>query len=270
VFRCGTERLLFEYATGIGLGRSVHNPVWVPSPEQAERFRQEYRLAPWRCWQAMALQEACVFLGTEDLRFNRESLPRNIEYAYLPLYLFTLYQKLQLLIFANDLMCEVAQVESHVTGARQLLRRFVAFRNRFWFNEVTRKPQGSELYRLMQQSLDVRGLYEMVVASVKEAKEYYEDRWDRQVRFGLTILGLGGPAAAAIGALRVALGYVSWPVAAGAMFGLAAAAAGVWLLWRRRAGNQSPASLRSRNAQSQTVKLSLPGIDLGARWRKAG
>ena len=30
-------------------------------------------------------------------------------------------------------------------GARGLLRRFVAFRNRYWFSEVTRKPQGGDL-----------------------------------------------------------------------------------------------------------------------------
>jgi hypothetical protein len=113
-----------------------------------------------------------------------------------------LHQKFQLMIFANDLMREVAQVESHLRGARDLLRRFVAFRNRFWFSEVTRKPQGGELYRLMQQSLDVQGLYQMALASVKEAKEYYEERRDRQVRFGLTVLGLGGPLAALIGMVK--------------------------------------------------------------------
>lgn len=194
-FPSGEERVLFEYATNIGLGQSVDDPMWVPSAEQAERLRRDNRLALWRCWKALALKESCVFLGTEDIPFNRRSLPHVLESSYLPLYLYVLYQKVQLMIFANDLMHEVAQVGDHLSGARALLRRFVGFRNRFWFNEVTRKPQGGDLYRLMQQSLDIPGLYDMALASVKEAKEYYEDRWDRHVRFGLTLVGLGGPGA---------------------------------------------------------------------------
>jgi hypothetical protein len=201
-FGSGEDRLLYEYAACIGLGRSASDPTWVPSPEQAARVRAENRLAMWRCWKAMALKESIVFLGTEDLPFNRRSLPHTVEEDYLPLYLYTLHQKFQLMVFANDLMREVAQVESHLRGARELLRRFIAFRNRFWFSEVTRKPQGGDLYRLMQQSMDVPGLYQMAVASVKEAKEYYEDRWDRQVRLAVTLLGLGGPLAALLGWLQ--------------------------------------------------------------------
>jgi hypothetical protein len=232
-FASGEDRLLFEYAAGIGLGQSVEHPMWVPSPEQAERVRRENRLAMWRCWKAMALKESCVFLGTEDLSFNRRSLPHTIEHDYLPLYLYTLYQKFQLMIFANDLMREVAQVESHLRGARALLRRFVAFRNRFWFSEVTRKPQGGDLYRLMQQSMDVPGLYQMALASVKEAKEYYEDRWDRQVRLGVTILGLGGPAAAALGTLQPVLGGLPLLGMAAALAALVGAGA-LWLIRRPR------------------------------------
>src|SRR5262249_41499822 len=163
VFASGAERVLFEFGAGIGLNQTVNNPMWVPSPEQAERVRRDNRLALWRCWQALALKESIVFLGTEDLPFTTRSLPHTVEHDYLPLYLYTLHQKFQLLMFANDLMREVAQVDSHLRGARSLLRRFVAFRNRFWFNEVTRKPQGGELYRLMQQSLDVPQLYQMAL-----------------------------------------------------------------------------------------------------------
>lgn len=201
-FASGADRLLYEYAACIRLEHSVHHPVWVPAPEQVERVCRDNRLAMWRCWQAMALKESCVFLGTEDLGFNRRTLPYNIEHDYLPLYLYTLYQKIQLLIFSNDLMSEVAQVESHLRGARALLRRFVAFRNRFWFSEVTHKPQGGDLYRLMQQSLDVPTLYQMVTASVKEAKEYYQDRWDRQVRLGMMLLGWSGSLLTLWGTLR--------------------------------------------------------------------
>ncbi|MBL8793214.1 MAG: hypothetical protein JNM56_04860 [Planctomycetia bacterium] len=233
VFASGEERMLFEYAAGIGLNQTVEDPMWVPSPEQAERIRRENRLAMWRCWQALALKESCVFLGTEALPFTTRSLPHTIEHDYLPLYLYTLHQKFQLMIFANDLMREVAQVDSHLQGARSLLHRFVAFRNRFWFSEVTRKPQGGELYRLMQQSMDVPGLYQMALASVKDAKEYYEERWDRQVRLGLTLIGLGGPAAALVGAMQA---YLNDPylVAAAASACALLTSSLIWFLDRKQ------------------------------------
>jgi hypothetical protein len=235
VFATGEDRMLFEYGAGIGLNQTVENPLWVPSPEQAERIRRENRLALWRCWQALALKESCVFLGTEDLPFTTRSLPHTIEHDYLPLYLYTLHQKFQLMIFANDLMREVAQVDSHLQGARSLLRRFVAFRNRFWFSEVTRKPQGGDLYRLMQQSLEVPGLYQMAMASVKEAKEYYEDRWDRQVRLGVTLLGLGGPVAAVFGALQALADGPYFVTAIGALMAVLAG----WFLWFFRSKNRA-------------------------------
>ncbi len=250
-FLSGEDRVLFEYAAGIGLGDAVDNPMWVPSPEQAERVRRDNRLAMWRCWKAMALKESCVFLGTEDLPFNRRSLPHTIEHDYLPLYLYTLHQKFQLTLFANDLMREVAQVESHLRGARALLRRFVAFRNRFWFSEVTRKPQGGELYRLFQQSLDVPGLYQMALTSVKEAKEYYEERWDRQVRLGLTLLTLGGPLAALLGVAPPLMDGVTFAAVALA----ASVAATLWLVRVRRRGRKSE---RAR-AHGPARLLAFPG-----------
>jgi hypothetical protein len=254
-FASGEERLLFEYAINIGLGESVDNPMWVPSAEQAERLRRDNRLALWRCWKAMALKESCVFLGTEDIPFNRRSLPHLLESNYLPLYLYVLYQKMQLMIFANDLMHEVAQVGDHLRGARALLRRFVAFRNRFWFNEVTRKPQGGDVYRLMQQSLDIPSLYQMALASVKEAKEYYEDRWDRHVRVGLTLLGLGGPVAAAFGAAQTFLEGL--PLAAASLVLAAAALGGLWALRGNQQQRNKPRR-KKRFAAAERPRLSFP------------
>jgi hypothetical protein len=232
VFHNGEDRLLFEYAASIRLGQSVDQAMWVPSAEQVKRLRRENRWAWWRCWKAMALKESCVFLGTEDIPFTRHSLANVLEQNYLPLYVYVLHQKMQLMMFANDLMHEVAQVDDHLRGARALLRRFVAFRNRFWFNQVTSKPQGGDLYRLMQQSLGVPGLYEMALASVKEAKEYYEDRWDRQVQFGLTLIGYGGPLVAAFGAARTFLQGL--PLVAVGLVLAAAAAGGLWMMRGRR------------------------------------
>jgi hypothetical protein len=153
-------------------------------------------------------------------------------------------------------MREVAQVESHLRGARALLRRFVAFRNRFWFSEVTRKPQGGELYRLMQQSMDVPGLYQMALASVKEAKEYYEERWDRQVRLALAVLGLGGPAAAAVGALQP---VVDGLPLAGITVGLAALAGAALLVLRNRQTRRPVRSKRKSPSREKPQLLPFTG-----------
>jgi hypothetical protein len=245
-FSSAEDRMVFEYAACIRLGDSVDNPVWVPSARQAERLSRDNGLSLWRCWRAMALKESLVFLATEDLGFTRRALPHNVEADYLPLYLYTLYQKFQLSIFADGLMREVAEVDGHLRGARSLLRRFVAFRNRFWFSEVTRRPQGGDLYRALQQGLEVPALYQLVTASVKEAKEYYEDRWDRQVRTAVTGLGLVcGPLAAAAGpALCVwsALG----PLWAAALLVVLGAGAAALLLRRRRKGRRRAARAGAR------------------------
>jgi hypothetical protein len=279
------DRVLFEYAACIRLGDSAHNPTWVPSEEQAERFRRENRLALWRCWKGMVLKESLVFLGLADLPFNRRSLPHNVENEYLPLYVFTLHQKFRLFAFANSLMGEVARPAEGLRGARELLGRYVAFRNRYWLSEVTQKPQGGELYRKLQQGLEVDRLHEAVTASVKGAKEYYEEIRDRQVRLALDLLALVfGPLLVAFGALRVFLAgdYPLWAK------GMLVSALGVGLVAavrRARKGKESGPRLADERSEpiphsSAQTALNLPetyadrsgpeGGELPARWRKAG
>jgi hypothetical protein len=207
----------------------------VPSPEQAQRVSLNNRLAMWRCWKAMALKESLVFLGTEDLPFNRRTLAHNAENDYLALYVYTLYQKFQLLAYSNELMREVAREGGHLRGARALQQRFVAFRNQYWFGEVTRKPMGGDLYGMLQQGLDVNGLYQMVTASVKEAKEFYEEVWHRQVQFAKDLLTYFGPLTVILGAVRVLLSESEF---LRVMLGLLAVLAGssflFWLRHRKR------------------------------------
>jgi hypothetical protein len=222
-FASATDRILFEYATCIGLGESVHNAVWIPSPEQAARLSRENRLALWHCWTGMVLKESMVFLATEDLGFTRRSLPRHVENNYLPLYLFTLYQKLQLFTFATEMMHEVAHSRGHLREARALAQRFVTFRTQYWFGEVTRKPQGSELYRTFQHGLEVQSSYELVTSSVRDVKDYYESVWARQVQWCKDALTYGGPVTMALGAARWMVGDSPhlWTAAALSALGVA-------------------------------------------------
>src|SRR5262249_28523158 len=160
----------------------------------------------------MVLKESFVFLATEGLRFTLESLPRRVELEYLPLYLYTLYQKFELYAFSTDLMREVALSAGRLRGARALAQRFVRFRSRYWFSEVTRKPQGGQLYRALQQGLDVPTLYAQVTSSVKEVKDHYEAIWSRQVQLIKDALTYGGPATMFVGAVRMGLGETTHPL----------------------------------------------------------
>jgi hypothetical protein len=254
-----TDRLLFECATGIGLGESVSNPVWVPSEEQAARLARDNRIALWRCWTGMVLKETLVFLGTEDISYNRRSLPRHIESDYLPLYLFTLFQKLQLFTFSTDLMHEAAYScgRGRLSGARALAQRFVTFRSQFWFGEVTRKPQGGEMYRTFQRGLEVQCSYDLVTGSIKDVKEYHEGVWARRVQWFKDAVTYGGPVTMAVGAARMMFGdhpHV-WPISAVIVLG-----AGLWLLlqwcwpwcwrrWRRLLG-RAPGRKRPDSARA--------------------
>jgi hypothetical protein len=266
-FGKATDRLLYELATCTNLGESVRNPIWVPSRQQARRVRQLNRLAMWRCWTGMALKESLVFLGTEDLTFNRKALPYNIENNYLPLYLYTLYQKFQLLVYSNDLMREVAQVGGGLRGARALLQRFVAFRNQYWFNEVTRKPMGGDLYRTVQQGLEVHALYQMVTSSVKEAKEYYEEVWNRKLQRAKDILAYLGPATVALGAVRVFLdGPVYYWTAATLVTFVILLLVGYYLHLRRRRRRRLPVRPTPGSAGRRNWLARFPAIRLS--WSK--
>lgn len=179
------DRLLFEFASNIQIGQSQSNPVWVPSIEQVSALKERNRISVWNAWRGLALKESVVFLGTEDIGFNKSALPHNVEYDYLPLYLYSLYQKYQLFIFADELMRKGAYVAQHLQEVRKLMDRFMDFRNKYWFNEVTRKPLGGELYHKFQQGLESTLLYEMVSSQVKDLKEYYEER--QQQRTGILL-----------------------------------------------------------------------------------
>jgi hypothetical protein len=243
-FACGTDRLVFELATSIPLGDSVNNPMWVPSHEQAQRICSENRLSLWRCWTGMVLKESLIFLGTEDLHFTRKSLARHIENEYLPLYLFVLFQKLQLFTYSTELMHEVAGACGRLRGARAILHRFVAFRSQFWFSEVTRRPQGGELYHTLQRGLEVQAMHELVTGSVKEIKDYYESLWSRQVQWLKDALTFGGPVMMLAGMSQMILGVaMPWLLAGAAV--VAGSSVGVAAWFRRKKTARVPKSPRT-------------------------
>jgi hypothetical protein len=194
------DRLVFEYASSIAIGDSVNNSMWIPCVEHLQSLKANQQFSVWETWTGMALKESVVFLGTEDTHFNRDVLPANVENDYLPLYVYSLYQKYRLFIFADQLMRKGAYVAEHLEEVRSLMDQFMEFRTKYWFNEVTRKPLGSELYSKFQQGLESTTLFDLVSLQVKDLKEHYEERRQRRIDVLLNILTfIFLPLSAAIG-----------------------------------------------------------------------
>lgn len=231
------DRLLFEFASSIQIGRSQTDPMWVPSPEQVSRMKEQNRVSVWKAWRGMALKESVVFLGTEDIPFNRNVLSHNVEHDYLPLYLYSLYQKYQLFIFADELMRKGAYVAQHLQEVRKLMDRFMDFRNKYWFNEVTRKPLGGELYRKFQQGLESTLLYEMVSSQVKDLKEYYEEQQQRRIGVLLNLFTFAFlPLGAVIGVFGMTFFEGNWPLFIAAFLIVGMISLGLWKWWTQEGG----------------------------------
>jgi hypothetical protein len=129
---------------------------------------------------------------------------------------------LQLFTFASDMMHEVAHSCGHLRGVRALQERFVAFRSQYWFSEVTRRAQGSDLYRTFQRGLEVQSSYDLVTSSVKDVKDYYESVWARKVQLFKDAVTYGGPATMALGAARMIIGDRPHTWTVGGLLALAA------------------------------------------------
>ncbi len=227
------DRWLYEFATCTALGASVGRSAYAPSPDEAKRMMSDNRVFVWNCWRGLALKDNVVFLATEDLAFNRTGLPHNIENDYLPLYLYALYQKYQLFVFAEAMVRKVADIHANLREVRQLADRFTRFRNKYWLNEITRKPLGNELYRKFHVGLETGALYELVSSEVRQIQEYYEAKNDKSIAALLNFLTFVFlPLGAVIGGFG--MNFVSggsWK-----RFGIAMAVVGAlsfasWLIW---------------------------------------
>jgi len=231
------DRLLFEFASNIQIGHSQTNPMWVPSPEKVSELKEHNRISVWNAWRGMALKESVVFMGTEDIGFNRSALPHNVENDYLPLYLYSLHQKYQLFVFADELMRKGAYVAQHLHEVRNLMDRFMDFRNKHWFNEVTRKPLGGELYRKFQHGLESTLLYEMVSSQVKDLKEYYEERQQRRIGVLLNLFTFVFlPLSAVIGVFGMTFFEGNWPLFIIAFVIVGMISLGLWRWWMEELG----------------------------------
>jgi hypothetical protein len=211
--------------------------MWVPSEEQRQRLKTNHQISVWETWTGLALKESVVFLGTEDIPFNTSVLAANVENDYLPLYVYSLYQKYQLFIFADELMRKGAYVAEHLNEVRALMDRFMDFRNKYWFNEVTRKPLGSELYSKFQQGLESISLFDLVSLQAKDLKEYYEERRRRRIDVLLNIVTFVFlPVSAAIGIFGMTFFQGTWTAFILVIVIILVVSSGIWRWWTEEVG----------------------------------
>jgi Mg2+ and Co2+ transporter CorA len=96
-------------------------------------------------------------------------------------------------VMFGELMMRGSRLHKNLKKARRLWDSFLAFQDHYWFSEVTRSRQGTELYRHYQEALDVNALHRQMSSQVHELQDHYEGKFER--RLGrlmnlLTFIGL--------------------------------------------------------------------------------
>lgn len=221
----GTQfrRALYELATCT----LTKDPNYVPSAETLQAMLQQNWLALWANWEALALQDHVFYLAKNHLGF----LGRNVENDYLNLYLLTLYQKTRLRLLAGELQILQAEARPPLDKAKRLRQQFVEFRNHYWFEEASIRPQGNNVYRRYQQGLEVRPLYEEVKTELDELEEYYREQTSKRIASAINVLTfLGVP----VGIAAELFGdLLKPPMRLGAFSAFVLAATGVGLYLQR-------------------------------------
>jgi hypothetical protein len=188
LFVTPADRVLYELATCT----LVSDPAFAPDPDYLRELQAKHRLAFWANWRGMALHDNVVFLATQEDRFTLRDLPHNVESDYFHLYLFVLFQKVRLSLMFGELVRRETNLAHNLKEARRLWDGFMQFQNKYWFTEVTRKPQGMELYRRYQAGVGVLPLYEEIKDEVRELRDHYERKFERGIHTLLNVLTFVG------------------------------------------------------------------------------
>lgn len=231
LFGSPAEQALYELATGT----DTSNPAYLPHPDQLARLFERSLIALWQNWLGMALHDNVVFLGTRSDPFTRRGLPHNIESDYFPLYLLALFQRTRLSVLYGQIVRREVDLSRNLREARKLWDDLLMFKNHYWFGEVTRSPQGIEIYRRYRQGLDVVALCEEVSAELRELQEHYERRSARVTGDLLELLTFVGlPVGIAAQLFSNALtGQASFEFARNFSLGMVAGTGVLWWLWHR-------------------------------------
>lgn len=172
-----------------------------------DRFWCEQGQAPYTRY--LCSGHALVVVGRADSAFfncRDRGVLAQFRHAQFMLFLVAHFQKAALLVFADRLVealrrlnvADPDNVRAFKRAIRAAFEGFLRFTHRYWFHEVSEQAQSRALYGLLQQHLDVRGLYAEVKSRIGDMAAYLEtDSIRRQantvVRLTVvTIMGLVG------------------------------------------------------------------------------
>ena len=176
-------RTLYDLATCTDSTQSDY----APHPSYAQQLLADNLFAHWENWQALALHDNVAFLGTRATGFTQGALGHNVESVYFYLYIMTLFQKNRMSVMLGEVMRRDARLHRNLEKARRLWKAFLTFQDHYWFNEVTPRRQGTELYRCYQRGLDLLPLFTQLSGRVRDLQDHlerqYERRLDRLMKF---------------------------------------------------------------------------------------
>lgn len=92
-------------------------------------------------------------------------MPYNFEKRYLYMVLISLYQRISLINFSQDLM------RQDKTAIKGLKKKLTQFTNSSWFGQITNSEHGMDIWKIWQEAFSLPELYEEVY---KEYIEYYD------------------------------------------------------------------------------------------------
>lgn len=110
-------------------------------------------------------KESGVVFVSDKEKYNITRMPYNFEKRYLYMVLISLYQRISLIGFSQNLM------KQDKTAVKDLNRKLTRFTNSIWFGQITNSEHGMDIWKIWQDAFSLPELYEEVH---KEYMEYYD------------------------------------------------------------------------------------------------
>jgi len=164
------DLLLLELATTSREGKTWGGErQWQFDLTYVNRLFAENSIKIWSYWQGLALRDVCAFISYDD---TMPLIQKNqAESWYYPLYVYTYHQHIRLNHFSQEM---IDYELGDYVKARQILERFHAFHNQYWFSEVTIDFQGIEIAEKMRLGLGIENQYQIVNDEIKEISTFIE------------------------------------------------------------------------------------------------
>jgi hypothetical protein len=167
-------------AMGLQAYDSAQGRKWRYQPGYLKKLYHKNKIAVWAYWNGIALQDSCAFLAWDA------SMPvvKQAESYYYTLYVHICHLYFRLDDFAGKVIDYRLE---NTQQANQLLEEFHAFRNQYWFKDMTAGFVGAEVCQGMKKGMDVDPLFTRVSDEVKQMSTYLNAKQDKGWQFLISI-----------------------------------------------------------------------------------